>query len=150
MVQLLLVVMAIGLAAVAATVGVSYLSPDRPAQATVRSQVSIGFRSFESAFQAYRVSNRADPDSIADLFPYLATGAPVSPQGMTWSYGVSGGRRYFCLSGSLSAQAQGQLVKALRFPTATGIPDLSVTSACADAAGPTPGAGPVAVTHFVS
>lgn len=107
MYQLVGVVLAIALAALALGVGTNWISMDALPRREATILATTGFDALAAGAVAYRIANGTPPRPVAggtlprDFVPDYVE-LPSVPAGMAWTYGASAGRFWVCLSGDVS------------------------------------------------
>lgn len=107
--QLVMVVLAVGLAALLVAGGINYINPDMGVRTETLTRVSTQFYTLEAGFHAYRVANRGvlpDPDGWQDAIrPYLASPSVLDQGGvMAWSLVADASGEALCLATSAGTE----------------------------------------------
>lgn len=104
MVQLLMVIMAIGLSAAALTATISYLPTWTATAEKTYTLSKAGFVTLEAAFKGYSAANggaapvpSAAQDGGIGAFQAYYSFLPKAPAGFAWKYGFNGTDYYFCV-----------------------------------------------------
>src|SRR5690554_5610110 len=102
MVQLIIVILAISLAAVLVSGGTGYLSGHTGTRIQIETNARSGFASLDTLYTSYRMANGFPPTIPSDedektwvdeLSDYGSM--PKSPKDMEWGYYGDGGERWF-------------------------------------------------------